>query len=306
MGALTPRVVRTRRGPVEVASVGEGPALLVVHGIAGDWRQARTVAEDLADHAEVILVTRPGYGRTPLSSGRTFLQQASLYGSLLDALAVERAVVLGISGGGPSAFAFAATTPERSAGLLLCCPVRAAAAEAPAVLTDMRRLAAVPGVWSALAGTARAVSAVRRLAGHPASPDLSGCTPLEQEHLARPEVLLALQRFERDREAMLRGRGLRNDTRQFDVVPPPWPDGVVVPTVVMHGDADDVVPLSHGSDYATAVPGARLEVLTGLGHAVPLFARAELVKELRAMLSVGTSPYRAPHGVRRGAGREGP
>ena len=284
MGTLTPRVVRTHRGAVEVASVGSGPALLVVHGIAGDWRQARTVAEDLADRAEVILVTRPGYGRTPLSSGRTFLEQASLYGSLLDALAVERAVVLGISGGGPSAFAFTAAAPERTAGLLLCCAVRAAAAETPAVLTDMRRLAAVPGVWSALAGTARAVTAVRRLVRHQASPDLSGCTLLEQQLLARPEVLLALQRFERDREVMLRGRGLRNDTQQFDVVPPPWPDGVVVPTVVMHGDADDVVPLSHGSDYAAVVPGARLEVLTGLGHAVPLFARDRLVAELRALL----------------------
>lgn len=285
MGALKSRVVRTARGPVEVAETGSGPALLVVHGIAGDWRQARTVAQDFADRARVILVTRPGYGRTPLSSGRTFTEQAELYSALLDALAVERAVVLGISGGGPSAYAFAALASERCDGLLLCCAVRPAAAEPPTVLAEMRRLAAVPGVWSALAGAARALGAVRRLAGHRASPDLAGCTPLEQQQLARPEVLATLVQFEQDREVMLRGRGLRNDTRQFDVMPPPWPDGVLVPTVVMHGDADDVVPLSHGCDYAAVVPGARLQILEGIGHVVPLFARSQLVTELRALLA---------------------
>ena len=193
MAALTPRRVGTARGPVEVAEVGSGPTLLVVHGIAGDWRQVRTVAEDLADRARVLLVTRPGYGRTPLSSGRTFVEQAALYAALLDSLGLEKAVVLGISGGGPSAFAFAASTPHRCSGLLLCCAVRASAAEVPEAMGPMRRLAAVPGAWSALASLARGVSAVRRLAGHRATPDLAGCTPLERELVARPDVLAALQ-----------------------------------------------------------------------------------------------------------------
>lgn len=276
MAALTPRVVRTARGRVEVAEAGSGPVLLVAHGIAGDWRQARTVAEDLADRARVLLVTRPGYGGTPLSSGRTFVEQAGLFVALLDALDVERAAVLGISGGGPSAYAFAATAPHRCSGLLLCCAVRAAADEVPEGMAGMRRLAAVPGAWSALAGLARGVNAVRRAAGHRASPDVASCTPLEQQLLARPEVLTAAQRFEQDREVMLRGRGLRNDTRQFDVAPPAWPDGVVVPTLVLHGDVDDIVPVSHAHDYVAQIPGARLEVLAGLGHVVPLFARDAL------------------------------
>jgi pimeloyl-ACP methyl ester carboxylesterase len=284
VGALSSRIVRTARGPVEVASTGEGPALLVVHGIAGDWRQARTVAEDLSPHARVLLVTRPGYGRTPLSSGGTALEQAALYRAALDSLGVERAVVLGISGGGPSAYSFAAISPDRCAGLLLCCAVRSAASEEPAVMAGMRRLAAVPGVWSALATTARAITAVRRAAGREGAPDLTGLTPVEREQLDRSEVLAALVRFEQDRGRMLRGRGLRNDTRQFAAVPPVWPDGIAVPTAVLHGDADEVVPVSHAHDYAAAVPGAQLHVLPGLGHVVPLFARELLADELRALL----------------------
>lgn len=285
MAALTPRVVRTARGRVEVAEAGSGPVVLVVHGIAGDWRQARTIAEDLSDRARVLLVTRPGYGRTPLSSGRTFEEQAALFVALLDAFGIETAAVLGISGGGPAAFALAATAPERCTGLLLCCAVRADAEEVPELMTGMRRLAAVPGVWSALAATARGVSAARRLRGHRATPDLAACTPVERQLLAQPHVLAALERFEQDREVMLRGRGLRNDTRQFDVPPPAWPEGVRVPTVVLHGDLDDVVPVSHAHDYAADVPGARLEVLEGLGHVVPLFARDAVNRELSGLLA---------------------
>jgi pimeloyl-ACP methyl ester carboxylesterase len=56
-----------------------------------------------------------------------------------------------------------------------------------------------------------------------------------------------------------------------------------VPTVVLHGDLDEVVPLANGEAHAAAVPGARLVVLPGLGHAVPVFARAQLADELRAL-----------------------
>jgi pimeloyl-ACP methyl ester carboxylesterase len=42
------------------------------------------------------------------------------------------------------------------------------------------------------------------------------------------------------------------------------------PTLVIHGDADPLVPLAHGQDVAAAVPGARLEVIPRMGHALPI------------------------------------
>jgi pimeloyl-ACP methyl ester carboxylesterase len=42
-----------------------------------------------------------------------------------------------------------------------------------------------------------------------------------------------------------------------------------VPTLVVHGDADRLVPLEAGRATAEAVPGARLEVVTGMGHDYP-------------------------------------
>lgn len=278
MGVLSPGRVSTTCGPIEVAETGQGPAVLVVHGMPGDWRQARTVAEDLSDQARVLLVSRPGYGRTPLCSGRTPEEQADLYAALLDALAIDRAVVLGISGGGPSSFAFAARHPERCHGLLLCCAV------APHLMTPpaaMLRLAAVPGVWRAVAAAVRLVA--RYGGGKPT--DLSALTPIERMLAADPLVLHDLTRFDAERPQTMRGAGLRNDTRQLAAMREiAWPATVSVPTAVLHGDADDVIPLSHAEAFAAAVPGARLEVLGGYGHAIPLFARARVAQLLRELL----------------------
>jgi pimeloyl-ACP methyl ester carboxylesterase len=274
VAALTPTRVRTARGPVEVASVGAGPALLVVHGMPGDWRQARLIAEDLSSDARVLLVSRPGYGGTPLRSGRGPAEQADLYAALLDALDLDGAAVLGISGGGPSAYAFAARHPARCSGLLLACPVRSGVIRAPAA---MRRAAVVPGLWSLLATLARLSHRSRD------ELPLDDLTEAERDLLADPAVLEAARVFEAERVLTLRGRGLRNDTRRLGEAPPPWP-GAAVPVVVLHGDLDAVVPLDNARAYAAAVPGSRLEVLPGLGHAVPVFARAAVVEELRGLL----------------------
>jgi pimeloyl-ACP methyl ester carboxylesterase len=43
-----------------------------------------------------------------------------------------------------------------------------------------------------------------------------------------------------------------------------------VPCLVIHGADDPLVPLSHGQDTADKVPGAKLEVIDGMGHDLPL------------------------------------
>jgi pimeloyl-ACP methyl ester carboxylesterase len=43
-----------------------------------------------------------------------------------------------------------------------------------------------------------------------------------------------------------------------------------VPTFVIHGDADPLVPVACGIDVARSVPHARLEVVEGMGHALPI------------------------------------
>ena len=276
-------LIRTARGPVEVADEGSGPALLVVHGMPGDWRQAATVSEDLADRARILRVSRPGYGRTPLRSGRTPAEQADLWAALLDSLGIERAVVLGISGGGPSSYAFAARHPSRCDGLVLCCAVAAHVIEVP---VGMRRLAAVPGLWPALAALHR-----RRAKARPPRPSEDDLTSTERALLADPRTRAAFDRFVADTPSWTSGVGLRNDARQLTagaVEPLTTP----VPTVVLHGSADTVVPLANAEAYA-ALTGAQVEVLDDLGHVLPLFARQRLTERLTALLATSSEAHQS-------------
>ena len=71
----------------------------------------------------IISPSRPGYGRTPLSSGRTYSVQPDLYASLLDKLGVDKVVVHSLSGGGPALYYFAEKYPERCYCLLPECSV---------------------------------------------------------------------------------------------------------------------------------------------------------------------------------------
>lgn len=266
MAALS--IVRTSRGSVQVHdSGGAQPAVLVVHGMPGDYRQGQTVDEDLRDQMRVLRVSRPGYAGTPLSSGRTADESADLYAALLDELEVADAVVLGISGGGPSAYAFGQRHPDRCRGLVLCCALQASLMPVP---PGMRRLAAVPGLWSLIARIIAVQASLKQPQFQP-----EAFTPAERARLEDPDVRDVLLRFLREKPC---GAGFRNDVRQLELarVPGAWPSGSVVPVVVLHGDLDDVVPLSHALDYMERIPGARLEVLAGLGHSVPLFARKEL------------------------------
>lgn len=55
---------------------------------------------------------------------------------------------------------------------------------------------------------------------------------------------------------------------------------ITAPTLVIHGAADPVVPLACGEDTATQVPGARLEIIEGMGHDLP----AQLNERMLALI----------------------
>src|SRR5580765_4567412 len=57
---------------------------------------------------------------------------------------------------------------------------------------------------------------------------------------------------------------------------------VRVPTLVIHGDADPLVPLACGVDTAESIPGARLVVVEGMGHALPIKHWSRIVDAIAA------------------------
>ena len=111
--------MQTDKGPVEFYRAGSGPYLVMLHGTPGIHDGYSRYSSYLSDAGlSVICPTRPGYGRTPLSSGPTAEEAADLLAALLDKLGVEQVVMMGISGGGPTSLNFARKYPDRCKALI--------------------------------------------------------------------------------------------------------------------------------------------------------------------------------------------
>ena len=112
---IEPCTVLTEKGMIEFDLSGtKGPMILSIHGGIGGADQARLMTNWLDSSAyQILSPSRPGYLGTPLSSGKTFEQQADLLAALLDHLSVAKVAVVCLSAGGPPAYQFAIRHPDR-------------------------------------------------------------------------------------------------------------------------------------------------------------------------------------------------
>jgi len=119
--AVPTRLAAMPTGPVEYRLTGDGSRTeLVLHG--GHVSAAVPLGErDLLDLGlRVLAVSRPGYGRTPVTTARTRTAFADVAAQLCGHLEIDRlAAVVGMSHGGPSAVAVAAGHPELVERLIL-------------------------------------------------------------------------------------------------------------------------------------------------------------------------------------------
>jgi len=106
--------IRTR-----IDEAGEGPPLLLVHGLGGPLMWQRVI-EPLSNNFLVVSVHLPGFGEsdctpTPLTTE----QYAGFLCNLLDTLSIQSCILVGISYGGQIATTFAGRFPERVGKLIL-------------------------------------------------------------------------------------------------------------------------------------------------------------------------------------------
>jgi esterase len=100
-------------------TTGDGPPLVVLHGLFGDGDNWRTVARQLAGRQRVIALDLRNHGRSPHAEAMNHDALAGDVRETLDELGVSRAAVLGHSLGGKVAMHLALTSPERVGQLLV-------------------------------------------------------------------------------------------------------------------------------------------------------------------------------------------
>lgn len=242
-------LIGTSVGLVEYQLLGSGPAVIYAHGTPGGYDQGVAFTRFLDEHhCTFISPSRPGYLRTPLDTGASPEEQADLYAALLDALGIDRASIIGFSGGGPSALQFAIRHPDRCRSLVMIGGIvqRHRREElqqslpllkrVSAQLTD-RLLVSDPFLYLALPIT-RYIPAGDAVAGMLCSGSLY---PLRQA-------------------------GYENDLAQFARIEHYPLEVIAVPTLVVHGTEDDDVPFNDAQLLVRKVPNVTLLAIAGSGH----------------------------------------
>jgi pimeloyl-ACP methyl ester carboxylesterase len=122
LASIPTTIYASQYGDIQFRVVGDGPTVLVSHGITGGVDQAEHLVtrwRNFDERYRFVFVSRFGYLKSSLPKGATPRLQAAAYKDLLDHLGIDRVIVVGNSAGGASAMWFAIDYPERTNGLIL-------------------------------------------------------------------------------------------------------------------------------------------------------------------------------------------
>jgi pimeloyl-ACP methyl ester carboxylesterase len=188
---------------------------------------------------------------------------------VLDALGIRRAHVMGASMGGMIAQRVAVTAPERVASLLSVMS-SSGARGLPGPRSDVQRLLMRrPAGTDEAALVAHSMRLVKLIAGPVFPPD---------EAALRERLVHALRRAYRPRGLLRQITAVAADRGRADLLA-----RITSPTLVLHGNADPLVPVACGLDTSRRIPGARFALVPGMGH--------DLTPELVEMLLVHIAPF---------------
>lgn len=114
------KFAHTKQGLIEYRSVGQGPVVLVLNGGHTNCHSPLGDEQFFLDQGYQLLIpSRPGYGKTPSSTGRPAEAFADALVSLLDCFHLDAVIVVGISAAGPTALQLAGRAPTRVSKVIL-------------------------------------------------------------------------------------------------------------------------------------------------------------------------------------------
>ena len=256
---------------LNVFDQGSGPAVVLVHGLPGsayDW--GALPLRLAATGFRVIRFDRPGYGhssRRPEGAHHSMVDNARDLLALLDALELERTVLVGWSYGGGIAQLTALTAPHRVAALVLVAtvgPAWAGPSESPGAAVAGNRLLQRWILHSGLARILAAREAATAFAPHAVPPGW----------MERTLALLALP-------GALRTWWSEGHDYNAEDLEPSFP---LPPLLALHGTGDRLVPYSVAEDLADRIGGARMVPISGGGHMLPVTHADRIADEVQTFV----------------------
>jgi pimeloyl-ACP methyl ester carboxylesterase len=239
---------------------GEGPSILLVHGITNDSQSWQPVIRRLAREHDVIAPDLPGHGSSSRQRGDHSLgAHACMLRDLVQAIGRDRVTVVGHSLGGGVAMQFAYQFPEMVERLVLVCSGGLGCEVSPLI-----RSAALPGAEQVLPlltsqpliGTGMRVAGVLGRLGFQPGADLAEVSR-GLASLGDTERRAAFVRTVRSVVSPFGQRVSAMDRLYL---------AEHVPTLIVWGERDPIIPVEHGRSAHLAVPSSRFEVFEDAGH----------------------------------------
>jgi 3-oxoadipate enol-lactonase len=250
-------------GQLHYQVAGEGDAIVLLHGMALDARMWDAEAAHFASSHTVVRYDLRGFGKSTLPS-TPFTHYADLR-ALLAHLAIDRAHVVGLSMGGGVAIDFALVHPELVRSLVLVDTIVGGF-----TFQENGAQMNAPGVAA-------------KTGGVPAARTAWLDNPLFAPALRSPEVATRLRTMVEEYS----GWHFVNDSPQVRLKPPAWerlPE-ITARTLVVVGELDLADFRTISERVAREVPGAKREIMAGVGHMANMEAPARFHEILAAFLA---------------------
>jgi 3-oxoadipate enol-lactonase len=235
---------------------GKGTPLVLLHGYPLDRRLWDEVVPLLENQFDLILPDLRGFGgSSTVDAFYTMEDFASDIAGLLDSLGIQKTAIAGHSMGGYVALAFARLYPERVTGLgLISSQVLA---DTPAKREDRFKTAAEV----ADKGPASVVETM--------APKFTNDPRLQEfarssMELQQPAAYIGA----------LKAMGERVDSTHLL-------ESIHYPVVIVHGDADQLIPIDRAREVKAGLPDAYLVEITGAGHMPMMEAKEKTAEALR-------------------------
>ena len=247
---------------VHYKEAGQGDTtFILLHGFGASLFSWHVVMDDLAQYGRVIAYDRPAFGLTsrPLPGDWTGVSPYStaanveLLAGLMDALEIEKAILVGNSAGGTVSVAFALAYPERTQSLILVDPaLYGGGGRFPAWLLPLMRTPQMRHLGPLLVrGIAESGNDTILQAWHDPS-------RVSEDILAGYRKPLQVNNWDR---------------ALYEFTIAPRPSGLTerlaeltLPVIVIAGDDDQIVPTEYSIQAAEAIPGSELAILPNCGH----------------------------------------
>jgi pimeloyl-ACP methyl ester carboxylesterase len=264
---------------------GDGPLVVLIHGITGRSAQWEPAIENLSGSFTLLAPDLLGHGESAKPRGDYSLgAYASAVRDIMVALGHERATIVGHSLGGGIAMQFAYQFPELTERLVLVSsgglgrevhPVlRASTLPGSELVLPLLTHARVLALGEAVG---RAIGFLRLQLGADIAEVASG-----YRSLGEPEARAA---FIATMRAVLDAGGQRVSALDRLYL------AEVMPTLIVWGDRDPIIPADHGRVAHEAMPGSRFEVLDDVGHFPQLERPLEFSRLMKEFVR-GTDPAR--------------